>query len=92
MPSAIESHEAEILRRVVDPQRAGWTPETANAILALTLPQGDAERVNELAEKACAGELSAIEERELEDYRQVGRLIELMKSRARLSLKDAGIA
>ena len=90
MPPVIESRETEILRRVVDPQRASWTPETAHAILALSLPQQDAQRVNELAEKACAGELSAVEECELEDYRHVGRLLELMKSRARLSLKVAG--
>jgi hypothetical protein len=92
MPPVIENHEPEILRRVVDPQRAGWTPETARAILALALPQGDERRVTELAEKACAGELSPAEERELEDYRHVGRLLELMQSRAHLSLKAAGAA
>ena len=90
MTPVIESHEADILRRVVDPQRGGWTAETARAILDLSLPQPDAQRVSKLAEKACADELSAVEARELEDYRQVGRLLELMKSRARLSLKAAG--
>ena len=92
MTTVIESHEADILRRVVDPQRAGWTPETAHAILALSLPQPDAQRVSELAEKACSDELSAVEARELEDYRHVGRLLELLQSRARLSLKTAGAA
>ena len=90
MMPVIESHETDILRRVVDPQRGGWTAETARAILALSLPQPDAQRVSELAEKACADELSAVEARELEDYRQVGRLLELMQSRARLSLKAVG--
>jgi len=92
MPPVLESHEAEILRRVVDPQRAGWSVETARAILSLGLPPGDEDRVNALAEKACDGELSPEETRELEDYRRVGRLLELMKSRARLSMKSAGPA
>ena len=92
MPPVLESHEAEILRRVVDPQRAGWTGETARALLRLALPPEDEDRVNALAEKACDGELSAEECRELQDYRQVGRLLELMKSRARLSLQSARVA
>ena len=89
MMPGIGSHETDILRRVVDPLRGGWTAETARAILALSPPQPDAQRVSELAEKACGDELSAVEARELEDYRQVGRLLELMQSRARLSLKAA---
>ena len=70
---------------------SGWTVETARSLLSLALPPEDEHRVKALAEKACDGELSAEESRELEDYRQVGRLLELMKSRARLSLASAGI-
>ena len=90
--STIVSHEADILRRVVDPQRAGWTHETAKAILALALPKRDASRASTLARKACAGSLSPAEARELEDYKHIGRFLELMQSRARLSLKKAGAA
>jgi phage portal protein BeeE len=90
--STIAVHEANILRRVVDPQRAGWTRETAEAILALRLPKRDASRASTLARKACAGSLSPAEARELEDYKHIGRFLELMQSRARLSLKDAGAA
>lgn len=90
--STIAVHEANILRRVVDPQRAGWTRETAEAILALRLPKRDASRASTLARKACAGSLSPAEARELEDYKHIGRFLELMQSRARLSLKNSGAA
>jgi hypothetical protein len=90
--STIASYEADILRRVVDPQRAGWTRETTEAILALALPKRDATRASTLARKACAGSLSAAEARELEDYKHIGRFLELMQSRARLSLKNAAAA
>ena len=40
-------------------------------------------------EKAKAGDLSQAEADEMENYRHVGRLLELMKSRARRSLRDA---
>ncbi len=88
MSSSIPSHEVELLRRVVDPQRAGWSRETAQAILALSFPQADQQRATELAEKAGSDELTPEERREMEDYRHVGRLLELMQSRARLSLKN----
>jgi hypothetical protein len=41
----------------------------------------------ELLERSKAGELSDDEARELENYRHVGTTLELMQSRARLSLK-----
>jgi hypothetical protein len=90
--STIASREADILRRGVDPQRAGWTRATAEAVLALALPKRDASRASTLARKACAGSLSPAEARELEDYKHIGRFLELMQSRARLSLKKAGAA
>ena len=89
---AIASHEADILRRVVDPRRAGWSREASEAILALALPKRDASRASTLARKACAGSLSPAEARELEDYKHIGRFLELMQSRARLSLKKTGAA
>jgi hypothetical protein len=40
-------------------------------------------------EKAKAGELSSGEAQEMENYRRVGRLLELLKSRARHPLRQA---
>ncbi len=84
--------EAELLRRVVDPQRAGWSAEAAQSILALSFSQADLNRATELAEKAGTGELTPEEHREMAGYRHVGRFLELVKSRARLSLKSLNAA
>jgi len=61
-------------------------------VVALALPKRDASRASTLARKACAGSLSPAEVRELEDNKHIGRFLELMQSRARLSLKKTGAA
>ena len=45
--------------------------------------------MNSLAAKAREGTLSAKEVAQLDNYRDVGRLLELLQSKARLSLKRA---
>jgi uncharacterized protein YnzC (UPF0291/DUF896 family) len=90
--SAFPNSEAELLRRVVDPQRAGWSPEAAQSILTLSFSQEDQDRATELAEKAGAGVMTSEEQREMESFRHVGRFLELVKSRARLSLKSLNVA
>jgi hypothetical protein len=89
MISSFPHTEAELLRRVVDPQRAGWSAEAAKSILALGFSEADQSRATALAEKANAGTMTPEEQREMESYRWVGRFLELVKSRARLSLKSA---
>jgi hypothetical protein len=78
--------ESSILARVVDPARGDWPPAAAEAILSLSLAAVDKQRMNELAGKASAGTLSPDEELEIESYRQIGRILELLKARARASL------
>ena len=85
----LESSEAAILDRVMRPNAGGWPRAAAEAILAVTFNSQDRERMSQLMEKAKAGNLSQAETEEMENYRHVGRLLELMKSRARLSLRDA---
>ena len=82
------SSEAAILSRVIDPSNGSWPPEAAHSILAIELPTDDRERLNELAAKARDGSLSREEMAELDNYRHVGRLLELMKAKARLSLDE----
>jgi hypothetical protein len=84
--------EAEILCRVVDPQRAGWTHDAAESILALSFSPEDTQRATALAEKSSTGELTADEQREMAGFRHVGRFLELLKSRARLSIKALNAA
>ncbi|MDI1314966.1 hypothetical protein [Prosthecobacter sp.] len=92
MITTFPNTEGELLRRVVDPQRAGWSAEAAQSILALSFSPADLNRATELAEKAGTGEMTADEQREMEGYRHVGRFLELVKSRARLSLKSLNAA
>jgi hypothetical protein len=84
MPTlSLPNDEAAILARAID--RSNWplTVEAANAFLLLKLAEEDKVRMDELAAKARDGNLTADEELEIEEYRQVGCLIELVKSQAR---------
>jgi hypothetical protein len=92
MSNVLESSEAAILGRVIQPDMADWSPHAARAILGLGFGKPDRERITLLLEKAKEGELAGGEEDELEHYRHVGRLLELMKSRARRSLQVSSAA
>jgi hypothetical protein len=85
----LETSEAAILNRVMRPSVGGWPRAAAEAILTVTFDAQDQERMSQLMGKAKAGDLSRVEAEEMENYRHVGRLLELMKSRARRSLRDA---
>jgi hypothetical protein len=54
--------------------------------LRLRLSDADVELVRELASKANSGQLTGTEERELENYLNVGRTLQFLKAKARLSL------
>ncbi len=87
MNAALESSEAAILHRVFRPNAGDWPRAAAEAILSVGFNQNDRDRMTQLLEKAKAGELSTEEAETLENYRHIGRLLELMKSRARRSLQ-----
>lgn len=87
---AFPNDEVAILGRAVEPTNWRLTPEAAQAILSLGLATDDRQRMDELAAKARAGELTADEEIEIENYRQVGCLIELLKSKSRQFLRGNG--
>jgi len=59
----------------------------AEAILGVGFSQSDRDCMTGLLDKSKAGELTPEEAETLENYRHVGRLLELMKSRARRSLR-----
>lgn len=80
--------EAEIWSRTIRPGVGDLSPEAAREWLRLQLSDIDAERVRELSIKANSGQLTSTEERELENYLNVGRTLEFLKAKARLSLRD----
>lgn len=89
MGSSPRNDEAGILGRAIAPESGAWSPSIAQGILSLALSPTDRERMNELAAKSSAGTLNTDEQLEIESYRQACRLLDLMKAKARLSLKQA---
>jgi hypothetical protein len=85
-PTAL-SQESEILSRVVDPTNPSFTPEVARSILRLQFSDADIEEMSQLAEKARQGSLGEEESARLHGYLFVGGMVDLMHSKARLSLK-----
>ncbi len=82
----ITNAEGAIWQRLLRPERAGLAPAAARALLDLTLDEEDRERLNELSQKAHEGTLTSDEETELEGYRRVGYLLDLLHAKARNAL------
>ena len=89
MSTAAANNEAEILSRIIAPGKPGIPVHTAEMILALDFPREDRERMNQLAEKAREGVLTAEEQLEIDAYERVGNFLSLLQSKARISLKKA---
>ena len=90
MSSTIEHTEAAIWNRTIEPEKGSLSAAAAEALLGLKLSAADIERVNELSARAQEGRLALEESAELDNYLQVGRALELLKAKARLSLRRAG--
>lgn len=85
------SAEAEILRRVLQPEQGDLVPDAAHALLALDFAENDHRQMAELSAKAQEGALTPAEREQLEGYINVSHLIAFIQSKARLSLKRQGI-
>ena len=82
----------DILTRTIQPAEGNLPVEAARSILSFRLAPTDWERVNNLVAKARSGMLTADERAELDEYERVTGLLELLQSKARLSLKHAGVS
>ncbi len=87
----IPSNEAAIVGRLMKPDRGDFSPEAAQELLSLRFGDDDQARMRELSLKAQEGTLTASEQEEVENYRRVGYWLGILWSRARLSLKHAGM-
>jgi hypothetical protein len=85
------SNEAAIVGRLIKPDHGDFSPEAARELLSLQLDPEDQARMQELSLKAQDGTLTASEQAEVENYRRVGYWLGVLWSRARLSLKRAGM-
>ncbi len=90
MHTVTDHPSSSVLSRVIRPERNDLSPAAARSILKLAFDPRDLKRMKELASKNQKGELSTSEQAELADYRQAGLLLDLLKAKARLSLKRHG--
>lgn len=81
--------EVEIWNRTIQPESGDLPVAAARELLRLHLAEADRRRVGELSAKANDGSLSADEAQELDYYLNVGRALEFIKAKARLSLREA---
>jgi hypothetical protein len=88
MNAEATTNEAEILSRVIAPEEPTFPPETTRIILSPDFTKEDRERMDLLAEKARAGVLTEEEQSEIDCYERVGHFLSLLRSKARMSLKQ----
>jgi len=86
--SHTRNSEVSILNRILRPNEPTFSPEAAQAILALDFDQADKDRMRQLSAKTRAGVLTAEEDSEAGKYELVGHLLNIMQSKARRSLKS----
>jgi uncharacterized protein YnzC (UPF0291/DUF896 family) len=80
--------EAAILGRLFRVDNGDVRAEAAEALLAIRFDRHDLDRMHELAVKNQEDRLSRKEKAEIENYRRVSFLLDLLHSMARRSLKN----
>ena len=89
MASNAHNTQTAILSRAFQPDAGSLSVDAAQSILAVQLSDEDQQRLRQLSDLARDGTLDEQQEAELEDYRHVGRLLELLRSKARISLQES---
>jgi hypothetical protein len=84
-PSSIS--DMAILARLIRPEDDNLSVEAAKAFLCFRFDQGDLDRMHELALKNQDGRLTPDERAQMDNYRRVSFLLDLIHSKARRSLK-----
>jgi hypothetical protein len=92
MASPMLPSEITILNRLLKPDRGDLPITVARALLKITFDMSDRDRMRELLAKAKAGSLTTAEQAEIDSYERVGHFLDLLHSKARLSLKRAGVS
>jgi len=85
--SVPDTSDTAILSRLIRPEDDTLSPPAAEGWLAVRFEKAELDRMHELVTKNQDGKLTAKEKRELENYRRVSFLLDLMHSKARRSLK-----
>jgi hypothetical protein len=77
-----------ILEQLAELEPQSMSRQTAKKILELSFSRQQQKRAELLADRAQAGELSASEQAELDEYIRVADLLAILQSKARRSLAD----
>jgi hypothetical protein len=72
---------------LIRPEEGLLTPDASQAILRIGFDQSDLDRMHDLVVRNQSDDLTLVEKIELENYRRVSFLLDLMHSKARKSLK-----
>jgi hypothetical protein len=88
---ATPTSEAAIWQRVIQPEDDDLSAAAARAFLRLRFQSHDLERMHALAVKNQQETLTEQEIADLDAYRRVGLLLELLQAKARLILKKRGV-
>ncbi|HEY2953371.1 MAG TPA: hypothetical protein VGK40_12350 [Verrucomicrobiae bacterium] len=91
MSNAIAETTAEIWVRTLKPDEGNLPVEAARFFLGVNLAEAGRTRLAELSAKARDGSLSPEEDRKLDLYLELGWFLDSVKSKARLSLRNAGV-
>ncbi len=84
-----DTTDAAILSRALELDQTHFTPALAREILALDFSSADKTRMRELSAKVRSGRMTADEQAAMDNYERVGHFINILQSKARLSLKRA---
>ncbi len=79
--------EAEVWDRVIHSDRATVPPDAARFLAGLSFEKCDMAEMHQLATLHQEGALTSDHLQRLEGYRRVGLVLDLLRSKARLSLK-----
>ncbi len=85
--TASSTSDTAILSHLTWPDDDALSLAAAEGWLAVRFDKGQLERMHQLVTKNQEGKLTAKEKHELENYRRVGFLLDLMHSKARRALK-----
>ncbi|AGA25776.1 hypothetical protein [Singulisphaera acidiphila] len=79
--------EAAILSRLIRPEDENLTADAAESLLRIRFESRDLNRMHELVARNQEDRLTPDERAEMDNYRRVSYLLDLMHSKARQSLK-----
>ena len=86
MPALAAQSPSSIFERIVRPAKSVMTPAIAQAVLALRFPAADIRRMNQLLHATKNDALTLDQAVALENYRTVGRMLDLLHLQARRAL------